>query len=136
MKVIGIDIQNKRVVCFAMEKERESYSNQNNGFKYIELKDDRDNNELRDFPNSLFTFFNEVKPDKIAIIARQTKGKFAASSVSFKLEGLIQCYKEVNVEFVTKQALAAYYKKNELAITFDNAYQENAAKLAFLLLNK
>ena len=40
----------------------------------------------------------------------------------------------VNVEFFSPQTLTAFYKKNTFSIPFQNNYQENAARLAQLLL--
>ena len=79
-------------------------------------------------------FFKEINPSAIAIITRQTKGRFAASSISFKLESLIQCYTEVDIEFVAKATLTAHYKKNPFSISVAHSYQENAAQLAAYLL--
>jgi len=137
MKVIGIEIDKKRAICFAIGKDEQgTYTNLTGKFKYLEIKDDHDNAEIRNFQSTIHAFFESIQADKIAIIKRQTKGKFSASPISFKLEGLIQCYKKVEVVFVAKQTLTAFYKKNELEIVFDNNYQENAARLANYLLVK
>jgi hypothetical protein len=71
----------------------------------------------------------------MAIVTRQTKGRFSASPFSFKLEGLIQLYSK-EIEFITPQALTSYYKKNELKLQPDFSYQEKAMKLADFLVNK
>lgn len=135
MRVVGIEIDKKKAICFAIQvDEKGMVTNLNGSFKYLELANDQSGSDLRQFQSDLFAFFDSIVPDKIAVVARQTKGKFAAASVSFKLEGLIQCYAQVEMEFVTKQALAAYFKKNELKVDFQNAYQENAAKSAQFLL--
>jgi hypothetical protein len=137
MKVIGIEIDKKRAICFAIKQDSNgeiAYLNGN--FKYLELNDDLSGEELRNFQSDLFTFFDSMDADRIAIVSRQTKGKFAAASVSFKLEGLIQCYEKVDIEFVSKQALAAYFKKNEMKVVFNSKYQENAGKLAAYLLGR
>ncbi len=137
MKVIGIEIDKKRAICMAIELNHNgNYGNLNGKFKYIEIKDDHNNQELRHFQSQIFTFFKGIDPDKIAIVSRQTKGKFAASSISFKLEALIQCYADTEIEFYSKQTLNAFFKKNEFSINFDNNYQENASRLANYLLNK
>lgn len=137
MKAIGIDIDKKRAICFALEKDDQgTYINLTGKFKYLEIKDDHNNSEIQDFQSTIHTFFDNINPDFIAIVTRQTKGKFASSPFSFKLEGLIQCYKKKEVQFVSKQTLNAFYKKNTFTITFDNNYQESAVKLANHLLNK
>ena len=135
MKAIGIEIDKKRAICFALEKDAEgTYSNHTGKFKYFEIKDDHDNSEIQNFQSTVHAFFDTINPDFIAIITRQTKGKFASSPLSFKLEGLIQCYAKVDISFSAKATLTAHYKKNPFSILFDNNYQENAAKLAGYLL--
>jgi hypothetical protein len=137
MKAIGIEIAKKRAVCFALEQDNQgNYINLTGTSKYFEIKEDQDNREIRNFQKSVFDFFNSINPDAIAIIARQTKGRFASSSFSFKLEGLIQCYGEADVEFVSPRTISAYYKKNTLLVPIDHDYQENAVKLAYYLLNR
>lgn len=137
MKVIGIEIDKKRAICVVVEKDDQGvYFNRTGKTKYIEIKDDQNNDEIRGFLKRIKELFDAVQPDHIAIISRQTKGKFAAAAVSFKLEALIQCYQNTNVSFVSKQTLAAYYKKNPLSVTYDNAYQENATRLANYMIDK
>ncbi|WP_299901037.1 DUF3010 family protein [uncultured Aquimarina sp.] len=135
MKAVGIEIDKKRAICVIVSKDANGIlQNVTGKTKYIEIKDDHNNQEIQDFLQKVETFFDEVAPNSIGIISRQTKGKFAAASVSFKLEALIQCYKKTEITFVSKQTLTAYYKKNELPVSYDNAYQENATRLATYLL--
>ena len=137
MKAIGIDIDKKRAICFALEKDDQgTYINLTGKFKYLEIKDDLNNSEIQDFQSTIHTFFDNINPDIIAIVARQTKGKFTSSPFSFKLEGLIQGYKKREIQFVSKPTLNAFYKKNPLTIPFDNNYQASAVKVANYLLNK
>ena len=137
MKAIGIEIDKKRAICFALEKDSQgTYINLTGKFKYFEIKDDRDNVEIKNFQSTIHSFFHNINPDTIAIIIRKAKGRFSSSPFSFKLEGLIQCYEKINIEFISPQSLSAYYKKNDLSVTYDNNYQENAAKLASYLLDR
>ncbi|WP_378178001.1 DUF3010 family protein [Aquimarina sp. SS2-1] len=135
MKVIGIEIDKKRAICVVLSKDDQgNYTNDTGKTKYVEIKDDQNNQEIQNFKKEIHALFDAVQPDQIAIISRQTKGKFAAASVSFKLEALIQCYEKATIGFVSKQTLTAYYKKNEFSVIFDNAYQENATRLAAYVL--
>ena len=99
----------------------------------MELEDDRNGEELKSFMNELHSYFDSINPDKIGIVTRMTKGKFAASPISFKIEGLIQLYNKISIDFVTPQALTAYFKKNELPLPLDHKYQEKAMKMAVFL---
>lgn len=136
MKVIGIDIDKKRAIFVALEKDNQgNIVNITGKSKFIELKDDQDNLEVKTFLKNIHSYFDAIKPERIAIITRQTKGRFSASPYSFKLEGLIQCYPTINIEFASPQALNAHYKKHEFSLVFDNKYQENAIRLANYLLS-
>ena len=132
MKIIGIEISNKKVILVTLEKTNGIFVNIT-GKKYMELEDDRDAQKLRNFMNALHSYFDSIDPDKIGILTRMAKGKFSASPVSFKIEGLIQLYKKRDVEFVTPQALTAYFKKNEIQFTIDHKYQEKAMRLGIYL---
>lgn len=136
MKTIGIEISNKKVIFVVLQESNGSIENITGKQKSMELKDDRDSMELATFMKDLHSYFDSVNPDKIGIVTRMMKGKFSASPISFKIEGLIQLYSKINVEFVTPQALTAHFKKNELPIQPDFSYQEKALKLGVYLFNK
>lgn len=137
MKIIAIDIDKKKAICIALEKDSSgTYHNLTGTKKYFEVKDDRDGEELREFMKELHSYFDSITPDKLGIITRQTKGRFSASPFSFKLEGIIQLYDKMEIEFITPQALNAYFKKSELPLSFDHNYQEKAMKLAVFLSEK
>lgn len=136
MKVIAIDIDSSRVIIYAIELlDDGSVSNVTGDFKSITIKDDYDNPEIREFQSTIHSFFDNINPNKIAVLKRMTKGKFAASPVSFKLEGLIQCYQNCEVQFVSPLTLTAFYKKNVFSIEPQNKYQTNAARLAQYLIS-
>lgn len=136
MKVIAIDIDSSKVILYAVERlEDGSFSNITGDFKSLTVKDDYDNEEIREFQSTIHSFFDNLNPDKIGIIKRMTKGKFAASPVSFKLEGLIQCYKNCDVEFVSPITLTAHFKKNPFVLETQFNYQINAARLAQYLFS-
>jgi len=134
MKTIGIEIDNDRAIFFVLHTTDETSKNITNDFKQLKLNDDKDNNEIREFQSVIFTHFDSINPDRIAILTRQGKGKFASSSISFKIETLIQCYTKVNIEFVSPQALNIFYKKNIFDIDTSHNYQEKAAKISKYLI--
>jgi hypothetical protein len=114
MKVIGIEIDNDRAIFFALEKAETDVNNITNNFKQLKLNDDKNNSEILKFQSVIFSHFNLINPDRIAILSRQGKGHYASSSISFKIEALTQCYSKKDIEFVLPQAITSYYKKNPL----------------------
>ena len=137
MRTIGIEIDKKKVICVAIEKNSiGNYQNITGKRKSFELEDDRNGNQLREFKNELHSYFETINPEKIGIVTRMTKGKFASSVFSFKVEGLVQLATKKKIEFITPQALTSYFKKNELPLPLDHKYQEKAMRLAVFLGQK
>lgn len=136
MKVIGIEIDNNRAIFFALEEVGTDKKDITNNFKQLKLNDDKDNSEIQNFQSIVFSHFDSINPDRIVILSRQGKGPYASSSISFKIEALIQCYSKRNVEFVSPQGLTAFYKKNDFDVEISHNYQEKAAKLANSILKK
>ncbi|WP_299178713.1 DUF3010 family protein [uncultured Chryseobacterium sp.] len=136
MKVIAIDIDSSKVILFALEQiDDGTLTNITGNFRSITVKDDYNNEEIREFQATIHSFFDNINPNKIGVIKRMTKGKFSASPVSFKLEGLIQCYKNCDVEFVSPSTLTAYYRKNTFCVVTQYNYQTNSARLAQYLIS-
>ena len=137
MKTLGIDINGSTAVFCSIEE--------NNGIKDItgkmtklELKNDESSQEVHEFVDVIHSHFNDMQFDKIAILkrAKSLKAKFPVSPISFKLEGLIQTYKESEITFIAPQTISAYFKKNKNTFKPKYAYQNSAADLAFYLLKK
>ncbi|MBK7230858.1 MAG: DUF3010 family protein [Saprospiraceae bacterium] len=136
-KLIALDIDKaKLIVCVLQKDESNKISCNDSDFKYIILKDDKDSREIRNFQTTIYDFFDLIHADRIVILARQMKGRFKAASVSFKIESLLQCYPKVDLEFLAPQTLKAYFKKNELQLPVEHAYQEDAFKLGYYLLQQ
>jgi hypothetical protein len=134
MKVIGIQIDKAKAIFYVVEKDGYSaIKNQKADFKFLVLKNDSDNSEVRKFQSDVHSYFNETNPDRIAILSRQTKGRFRSAPLSFKIEGLIQCYEEIDVEFVSGPKMNAFYKKNDFDLPLEFDYQETAAKVAYYI---
>lgn len=135
MKVLGISIEANKAIFSALEKD----SNQNiqeisSAPKKLELKDHLDSEEVRTFLSELHDFLNKEPFDKVGIITRGTKGRFAASPISFKIEGLFQIFPNMAIEFVAPATLRAFYKKNANTIEPKYSYQKDACDLAVYLL--
>ena len=132
MKVIGIQIDKIKAICCVLEKD--GYGD----IKFLSdecqnfiLKNDLDNASVREFQSAMHLFFEDKIPDRIVIIARQTKGRFRSAPLSFKIEGLIQCYEEIDVEFLSGPKMSAFFRKNDFDLSVEFDYQEPAAKAAY-----
>lgn len=136
MKVLGISLEGSTAIFSALEKTGSEITDVSEKFRKIELKNHLESAEVQALYKALHTYFDEQNFDKIAIIKRGTKGSFAASPISFKIEGLIQTYKNNTVEFIAPATLRAFYKKNTNSVAPKYNYQKAANNLAYYLLEK
>jgi len=136
MKAIGIDIDKTKAIFYVLEKDASgNITNLTGAFKYVILSNDTDNSAVRAFQSAVHAIFDDIHPDRIAILKRQTKGRFKAAPLSFKVEGLIQCYEKLEIEFFPLITISTHFKKNNFDLQLEHNYQERAAELAYFLLS-
>jgi hypothetical protein len=136
MKVVGIDIDKTKAIFYVLEKDANgNIINRTGEFRYLILNNDTDNSAVREFQSAIHSYFDDINPDRIAILTRQTKGRFKSAPLSFKVEGLIQCYEKLEIEFYPLITISTHFKKNNFDLQLEHNYQERAAKLAYFLLS-
>jgi hypothetical protein len=135
MRVIAIDIRGSKAAFAALEGTEGSISDLTGKFTSLDLKDQKDSAEIKRFQHTVFDFFRGIGANKIAVLGKNTGGKFMGSAVSFKLEGLIQCFQDTDVEIISPQTIAAFEKKHEIPILAKYTYQRDAARLAAYLIS-
>lgn len=137
MKVLGIEIKGNNAIFCAVEED-DGLNDITGKMTKLELKDDKSGEEIHEFVDIIHSHFNEMQFDRIAIIKRvkSIKVKFPPSPISFKLEGLIQIYKDKEIEFVAPQSICAFLKKNQNTFKPKYNYQQSCSELAFYLLKK
>lgn len=133
MRVIGIDISGRDVRIIALDESDGTIVNCTGKYKPIRLEDDEVAENTVLFKNTLFATIESFSPDVIVINFRDSKagGKYAPSSISFKIEGLIQLYENAKICFTKPQTLAAFFKNNNIDLKTDYNYQLDALKLAY-----
>lgn len=137
MKILGISIEGTKVIFSSLEKKGDtSITEISNATRKLELNDHLDSAEIRQLMSAIHAFLAGFCFDKIGIIKRGTKGNFAASPISFKIEGLIQAFPDADIDFVAPATIRAFYKKNTLDVQPKYAYQMEAIKLAYYLSEK
>lgn len=133
MKVCGIEIKGNNAILSCLNGDSESCEVISNEIKKIELSDSKIQKNVRSFSNAINQFFKEMNFDRIAIKARAEKGKFAGGATSFKIEGLIQ-NTDYDVEIIHGATIKSKLKGIEIDFSIVNKYQEEALKLATLLI--
>lgn len=138
MKAIGIQIEGNEAILVVLIKDEHGIITQTNESVKLNLADHTDTVQVQQFRDEINCTFDSIKPTIIGIKARITKasGKLSPSPVSFKLEGIIQLYTKVSIDFVWSQTISAYKKKNSEFPKSKHKYQQDAYDVAFYLLTK
>lgn len=134
MKVIGIEIDGKDAIFVALEREAGGVSLVDTKIHKMSLGDQTSSIEVRRFRDVVFGFFNEINPHEIAIIKRGDTGKFAAGPVTFKIEGILQTYANLDVQIIPLPTIRAHERKNPCVVKAKYNYQQNSSLLANYLL--
>lgn len=135
MTTIGIEIDGHDAILIILEKDKNgTILQKETSIKKIELKNDMENLEVKQFQEVVYSHFKSQSPDKIGIIRRNAKGQKAASPMSFKLEGIIQLYDKIDIQFIHPATIRAFLKKNPLPFEPKFKYQTPALELAHYLL--
>ena len=134
MKVIGIDIDGKDAIFCSLENSAGAISTIDTKIHKLNLSDHTNSAEIKRFRDMVFAFFNEINPDQVAIIKRGDAGKFAAGSVTFKIEGIIQTYASLDVQIIPLPTIKAHERKYPCPVKPKFNYQNNSCLLANYLL--
>ncbi len=129
MKICGIELKGNNAIVVSLQFDGTNYTVIHKDVKKITLKDTDLQSDVQDFSKELYSFFDSVVFDAIAIKGRAKKGKFAGGSVSFKIEGIIQNSK-YTVAIFPGATIKAKLKNTEVDASEVNGYQEEALRAA------
>jgi hypothetical protein len=137
MKALGVQIKSNEAILVVLSKQPDGTVTQSVECTTFEIKDIYNSNQIRQFRDQINIAFDSIKPDRIAICKRNENGKgmMAPSPVSFKLEGIIQLYEKIEVEFIAPQTTKAFLKKNVCSVLPFKKKQQDAFDVAYYLLN-
>lgn len=132
MNICGIELKGQELYAAVVSKEKKEWNFIETSFSKIQLKNSSSAKEVRTLKKKLDAFFTEQNIQKIIVKKRMEKGMYAASTTSFKIEGLIQLYESADIELITAQKIASLIKKADIQypenlkkyqkVAFDTAY--------------
>ncbi|MCP4180834.1 MAG: DUF3010 family protein [bacterium] len=135
MTVCGIEMSGSEARLVILEGTKESFKHIDIEQKKIKLVNDENSDEVKEFRNSIFTFFKNNKVSFAAIKKRGKKGDYSGGPIGFKLEGIVQLYEECQITLVAPQTISASQKKYSPAKPEDlRKYQYTAFETAFSVL--
>jgi len=132
MTICGIEMSASEVRLALLQGEKENFTLVDTEPRKIKLSDDTDQDEVKAFRDSIFTYFRENQVSQIVIKKRGKKGDFSGGPVGFKLEGIIQLYEGCPVTLVAPQTISAVQKKYNIEKPMElKKYQHTAFETAF-----
>ncbi len=136
MKTIGFQLKSNEAIIVVLDQDENGVVFLTEESIKLKVDDHLKSEEISQFRNQVFSLFDNLKPNSIGIIVRNSKGKgiHAPSPISFKLEGIIQLYDKLEVDLIWPKSLDAFVKKNPVPVKAKHNYQESALNLAYYLL--
>jgi len=135
MRVCGVELAASEARLVLHEGEKTQFSLISVKPSKLVLMDDESAEEVQAFRNTIYAFFRENNVDKVAIKKRNKAGEYAGSSISFKLEGIVQLFEDCDIQLISPQSIAA--AKREYSFSNPNKlykYQDSAFETAFTAL--
>lgn len=104
----------------------------------IELGDDRLQQQLISFRESVMAFFAVHKTHKALVKGRMQTGKFPGGFAASKMEAIIQSVPSTEIRIVTPQTVAAFLKKDHAPFEDMNLYKyyQEAFETSYYALRK
>jgi hypothetical protein len=133
--VCGIEINGSEAILVTLEGTRQEHEIIGTKFKRIKINDEKNQNDIHSFHQTISDYFATNRIQEIGIKARMTKGEYAGGPISFKIEGIIQTL-EVPVKLIYPISINATLKKEPINLEELNLnkYQYEAYKVAYHML--
>jgi len=140
MITCGIEIKGSEVILCLLSKEDGLFQIAECRQIRHTLSNSNDTDSVRKFQFMLKKLFEDYKVQKAVIRERLTKGKFAGSSVGFKIEAAIQLIDTVEVVLFNSTRIKDIIQRNPMPIPFKatglKAFQEGAFTVAYAALSE
>ena len=135
MNLLGIDLNNKEAVLCLMSVDNGLFNVKECRTRGIELRKGETTDGIQGFQFQMKKLIQDYGVDTVVIKQRMTKGKFAGSANSFKMEAAIQLIDGIAVELVSNTDIKETLKKNPLEYQMKDLelrqFQEGAFNTAY-----
>ena len=131
MKVCGVEIKSNEAIICLLNMDGDVFDLPSCRTQKVVLKDSSTTQGLIDFKFEFAKLMQDYKVEHIVIKERPLKGKFAGSTLGFKLEAAIQLLDDINVELQNPQTEKAVIKRNPLPVDFKETGLKGFQQSAF-----
>lgn len=135
MKVCGVEIKNNEAMICLLEYKDGLFHLPDCRARRLTLASMDSRQALLAFQASFAKLMEDYGVAKVVIRERQKTGKYAGSSVSFKLEAAIQLVTALDVDVLSPGAIKEQISRQPLPVRFEDTelkpFQENAFIAAY-----
>ena len=115
MIICGIEISGSEARLVLLNGTKALFTHVNTEPRKIKIHDDEEQNEMKIFRDSIFSFLTDNRVELVAIKKRGKKGEYSGGPVGFKIEGIIQLLEGCPVSLIAPQTISAMQRKHEPA---------------------
>jgi hypothetical protein len=110
MRVCGVELSGRDAIIVILDGNRGSWNVVRSNQRKISLLDDDDSQQIKYFRNAFNSMAETHGIQRVAIMKRLKKGRFAGGAVSFKMEALIQLIETCQVVLLPPQTVTRVAK--------------------------
>jgi len=137
MKVCGIELKGSSANLCILIGDKSEWKAVDCSTCKVNVIDDENRDEIISFYETFCNLVRDYDIETIVIKKRNKRGEYAGGAVTFKLEGVLQLVRNVEISFLSAQAISRFTKKNPSALPDKlNKYQETAFNVARTFLGK
>jgi hypothetical protein len=130
MRVCGIELKGTEAIICLLDFNRGAFTVPDCRIRQFTVSHSQKTESIRDFKFAVSKLIEDYKIEKIAIIERMQKGKFAGSATSFKLEACLQLI-DLPISLLNTTDIKDWIKRNPLDVTIEDLGLKKFQQLAF-----
>jgi hypothetical protein len=138
MRICGVELKGSEAVLCVLGYNLGAFELPDCRQRQFAVSSSEETEAIRKFQFAIKKLFEDYKVDRVAIIKREQKGKFAGSATSFKLEAALQLL-DMPVEVITPSTMKDQLKRNPLQADFASLglkkFQQQAFNCAYAAHN-
>lgn len=132
MRVCGAELTGNEAVICLLQLDDQQFNILDCRVRKLTLKKEHTREDLLQFQSAFAKLMDDYKVNQIAIKGRMPKGKFAGSSISFKLEAAIQLMADIDVVVLSSTQIKSVLSENPIPISFADTGLKKFQEAAFV----
>ena len=130
MRVCGIELKGAEAIICLLDFNQGAFTVPDCRIRQFAVSHSHKTESIRDFQFAVSKLIEDYKIEKIAIVERMQKGKYAGSATSFKLEACLQLI-DLPISLLSTTDIKELIKRNPLDVSLEDLGLKKFQQLAF-----